>query len=279
MLKAAYTVLHPDRNIAFFNDSAFSVATPYDELMKYASNLGINTNINKSQNNFKSGGFYKFLINTNVLITDLGEIGAKYQPGHAHADSLSFEFSLNGNRLFVNSGTSTYEISKLRHFQRSSQAHNVLTVNNENSSDVWSSFRVGKRARILYSAIKSNKKDFYITAKHDGYKCQKGHPIHERSWEFKEYSLTIKDKVHLNKLEDRKIIIRYFLHPDCFARIKGAYEGIIESGEKVIKWKTNHQRCWVENTKWYPEFNKEVDNQCICFEINDSLDGKVEFKW
>ena len=60
LLKAAYTVLHPDRNIAFFNDSAFSVATPYDEFMKYASNLGINTNINKSQNNFKSGGFYKF---------------------------------------------------------------------------------------------------------------------------------------------------------------------------------------------------------------------------
>ena len=53
----------------------------------------------------------------------------------------------------------------------------------------------------------------------------------------------------------------------------------LRGGEKVISWKTNHQRYWVENTKWYPEFNKEVDNQCICFEINDSLDGKVEFKW
>ena len=31
-------------------------------------------------------------------ILDIAEIGANYNPGHAHADTLSFELSIGGNR-------------------------------------------------------------------------------------------------------------------------------------------------------------------------------------
>ena len=36
---------------------------------------------------------------------DVAPIGPDYLPGHAHADTLSFEFSAFGQRVFVNSGT------------------------------------------------------------------------------------------------------------------------------------------------------------------------------
>ena len=35
---------------------------------------------------------------------DAGDIGPDYQPGHAHGDMLSFELSLNGHRVIVDSG-------------------------------------------------------------------------------------------------------------------------------------------------------------------------------
>jgi uncharacterized heparinase superfamily protein len=43
-----------------------------------------------------------------VLILDVAPVGPDYLPGHAHADTLSFELSLFGQRVFCNGGTSRY---------------------------------------------------------------------------------------------------------------------------------------------------------------------------
>ena len=43
---------------------------------------------------------------------DVALIGPNYQPGHAHADVLSFELSLFGQRLLVNIGTSEYRLTQ-----------------------------------------------------------------------------------------------------------------------------------------------------------------------
>ncbi len=48
------------------------------------------------------------------LVCDCANVGPDYLPGHAHADTLSFELSLDGRRLFVNSGTSVYGIGPER---------------------------------------------------------------------------------------------------------------------------------------------------------------------
>ena len=75
-------------------------------------------------------------------------IGPDYIPGHAHADTLSFELSLSGQRIFVNSGISEYGLSEERLRQRQTKAHNTVSVNDLSSSQVWSGFRVAKRASL-----------------------------------------------------------------------------------------------------------------------------------
>ena len=82
------------------------------------------------------------------VMYDAGNIGPSYQPGHSHAQSLSFELSYKGKKVFVNSGISEYENSKIRSFQRSTASHNTIEINGMNSSDVWHSFRVAKRAKV-----------------------------------------------------------------------------------------------------------------------------------
>src|SRR5207237_10587114 len=83
-----------------------------------------------------------------VVIIDAGSVGPSYQPGHAHAGTLSFELSLRGARVIVNSGTSTYEAGVMREFQRSTAAHNTVSYRSQCSSETGASVRVGRRASV-----------------------------------------------------------------------------------------------------------------------------------
>ena len=232
MFNVCDVFMHPDGEIAFFNDSAFSIANSFDSLMNLASKLGVKINHSiKASNLMNSSGYSKLSLNDKILIIDLAQIEANFQPGHSHADTLSFEFSHQGKRVFVNSGISTYDLSELRKFQRSTAAHNTLTINNENSSDVWSAFRVGKRAKVSKKTFKEVDNYLSASGQHDGYSYMPGKPIHSRSWELAPNSLQITDSVFSSNKNHKKIIIRYFLHPDFSAVVKNNQEGIIE-GEK-----------------------------------------------
>ena len=145
---------HPDGQISFFNDATFMVAPTLVELERYAASLDLKLqppDYSKSVSYMylQKSGFISVCWDRNTrLIADIGSIKPDYQPGHSHAESLSFELSIEGERFFVNSGISTYESSDLRLFQRATKSHNTVEVDGKNSSEIWSSFRVAKRAVV-----------------------------------------------------------------------------------------------------------------------------------
>src|SRR5690606_13481259 len=112
---------------------------------------------------------------------DLAAIGPDYIPGHAHADTLSFELSLGTERILVNGGTSTYERGPLREAQRATRSHNTVEIAGTNSSDVWASFRVGRRARVRDVSIKERDGCVLVSGTHDGYRHLRGNPLHRRT--------------------------------------------------------------------------------------------------
>ena len=115
---------------------------------------------------------------------DVGSISPQYQPGHSHAQTLCFELSFFKQRVFVNTGVSQYEEDQRRLLERSTLAHNTLNYNYENSSEVWSSFRVARKARTFGISIKKSKKYININACHDGYFRFNKKLIHNRQWIF-----------------------------------------------------------------------------------------------
>jgi len=143
MLGWLAAMCHPDGRIAFFNDTAFGIAPEPHELGVYAERLGV-APIPAS---LGDSGYIRLENSDATVIFDAAPIGPDYQPGHAHADTLSFELSIRGLRVLVNSGTSVYESGDLRSWQRSTAAHNTATVDGLDSSEVWSAFRVARRAR------------------------------------------------------------------------------------------------------------------------------------
>ena len=134
MLNWSNNMTHPDNEIAFFNDSTFSICPRFDELKEYKNCITKEQFQEETKNisYMSDSGYISLQTDLGKMIIDVGNIGIDYNPGHAHADSLSFELSLNSKRFFVNSGTSTYSRSKLRNFQRSTKAHNTIEVNHTN---------------------------------------------------------------------------------------------------------------------------------------------------
>ena len=63
-----------------------------------------------------------------VAIGDIGNVGPDYIPGHAHADTLSFEMSVFDMRFIVNSGTSVYGLGAERLRQRGTAAHSTVVI-------------------------------------------------------------------------------------------------------------------------------------------------------
>jgi uncharacterized heparinase superfamily protein len=202
-----------NEGLPHFNDCSEGIAPTFNQLLSYASFLEIPINNIRDETEFtqlNDTGFCVVKKNGIHLIADIGKIGPDYIPGHAHADTLSFELAVNGCRLVVNHGTSCYGISSKRLFERGTLSHSTLCIDGHNSSDVWSGFRVGRRALPIRFEIKSLN-PLIFSCGHNGYLHLENPSLHFRIWELNEGSLSIKDNIDGTF---NFAISRFILHPD-----------------------------------------------------------------
>src|SRR5262249_42063939 len=115
------------------------------------------------------------------LVFDAGKPCPDYLPAHAHADSLSYELSVANQRIIVDSGVYEYTAGPWRDYFRSTRAHTTVEVEHENQSEVWSSFRVGSRARPGPSYWQSEDNLVLMQGEHDGYRRLVVPVIHQRT--------------------------------------------------------------------------------------------------
>lgn len=256
------TMSHPDGEIALFNDAAMGIVPPPAELDRYAQVLGLDyaEKPRSRVTNLSESGYLRVGIGETVAFLDVGKIGPDYLPGHAHADTLSFELSLFGRRFIVDSGTSCYGIGDERLRQRSTSAHNTVEVDGVSSSEVWSGFRVARRARPLDLRVSDQLGEILITCGHDGYRRLPGRVMHRREWRFGECSLKVSDVVEGRY---KKAVVRYYFHPDVRVIANSACDGKIVSGERTIYWLISGGDAAVVASTWHPEFGEAVPNRCI----------------
>ncbi len=162
MLGWLQNMTYSDGSTPHFGDSTEGIAPSSKGLFEYAERL----NIPIFQQPLSTSGFRKLKNEHFELIAKIGQIGPDYIPGHAHADSLSFELRIKGKPILIDTGISTYEANERRLLERSTSSHNTVTVNDKNSSEVWSSFRVGKRAKT--TILKDTPTE--LSAEQDGFK-------------------------------------------------------------------------------------------------------------
>ncbi|MFD2573465.1 heparinase II/III family protein [Spirosoma soli] len=211
-------------SIPMMNDAASGIATTTAKLLKKAQRFGVTP----VQSQLKESGYRMFRTGRYELLADVGSIGPDHQPGHAHADTFSFVLSVDNCPIIVDSGTSTYEVSNRRAWERSTAAHNTVEVNGQSSSEVWSSFRVGRRAQVTVLEDTPTS----LSARHDGY--QHLSVLHERTWLVDSTQLRITDRL-LTK-EQALGVARFHFHPDVRVviddnKVKAGSLGMVFLGE------------------------------------------------
>ncbi len=146
MLAGLKMLTGPDGKIAKFNDSTEGIAKTPADLFAYAENLNIHCQPQPSTSTFSSpSGFIRQEAGPWTLLAKCGEIGPSYQPGHAHADTFTFELWKSGRKVISDTGCSTYVPGPVRSYERSTAAHNTVVIDGRNSSEVWAAHRVGRR--------------------------------------------------------------------------------------------------------------------------------------
>ena len=271
---------HPDGGPAFMNDSAVGIAPGLESIMAYAARIGIQLgekdDVYQSLRSESFDGYVRLESPTAVAIVDCAPVGPDYIPGHAHADTLSFELSVRGERIVVNSGTSTYEKGDERAKQRGTKAHSTVTINDADSSEVWGGFRVARRARPMGFSLDKREGAIVVTCAHDGYRWHPGRPRHQREWVWLGNGLTISDRVDGRY---RKAVARYHIgptvtlveeHPDgCVCRT--------ESGQS-IRFTVSGGHLSHTSSTYHPEFGLKVSNRCLEVALIDRK-AQVHITW
>ena len=129
------------------------------------------------------------------LVADVGPPCPDELPAHAHADCLGFELAVDGRRLIVDTGTSTYQPGPRRAHERSTAAHSTVEVDGADQTEVWSAFRAARRAEARLERAEVDGGDLVVTASHDGYVRLSGRPRHRRTWRLGDGRVEITDEV------------------------------------------------------------------------------------
>lgn len=274
---------HPDGDIGLFNDAAFGIAPLPAALFAYAARLGLPAPIPVPAGalapiitTLRDSGYVRVEDADAVALLDVAPVGPDYLPGHAHADTLSFELSVFGQRVVVNGGTSRYGLGKERLRERGTAAHSTLMIDGQDSSEVWGGFRVARRARPFDFTAVADAHCAVVACSHDGYRRLPGRPVHRREWCFRTGRAEVHDTI------DGQFAVaeaRYHFHP----AVRVVHAGVdallltLPRGQQ-IRVHIRQGVLRLEPSRYAPAFGEVHDTRCAVVSAVDAQ-ARVDFEW
>ena len=273
MIEWMELMCHPDGEVAFFNDASLGVTPSVEEIRSYGERLGFNLREKHFELDFVDlpcSGYSRIEMEDAVAIIDRAAIGPDYLPGHAHADTLSFELSLFEQRVVVNPGTSVYGADAQRQQERGTAAHSTVTIDQKDSSEVWGGFRVARRAQISKRIHRKQGEAWVLSANHDGYCRLPGKPVHCREWLMSKGELVIRDKIMGQGVHH--VASAFPLHPkisvndsqdqSAVLNVEGHLVQILIEGDGSLE---------LASCCYHPEFGRSIDSQQLIYNVQRSL--------
>ncbi len=168
-------------------------------------------------------------------------LGRDHQPGHAHADYLSFELSLDGERLITDTGIGTYDPGANRSYDRSTAAHSTVEIDGQNSAEVWGCFRVGRRVVPEVVEWTPRGDGFMFQAEHAGYLHLPSRAMHLRRIAWTDEEIQIEDTVTV--LSAVSAVSRIHFAPACGVVLAGQRACITAGGHTYfLRWEDSCTR-------------------------------------
>ncbi|MEE9607062.1 MAG: alginate lyase family protein [Myxococcota bacterium] len=271
MLRALAQLCHPDGEIALFNDSALAAGAHPEQLRALGQRVCGRAGEPAEDGIFAlpETGYYGARGRAgHYLICDAGPVGPDYLPGHAHGDIFSFELSLGGRRVIVDSGVHGYEADEMRRYCRSTRAHNTVEIAGRDQCEFWAAFRVGRRGRPRDVRWEGVGGGFRLSGWHDGYTRLDGRPIHHRQLRWHERGvLLVKDTVKSSR--PVSVASRIHLHPDCeIAQLTGDTARLRYPGGEVSVRFAGEGELTSERSYYCPEFGRRLESRALVYSVN-----------
>lgn len=275
---------HPDGQIGFFNDAALGIAAEPAALRAYAGRVGmvLSPEIESGSGAlrlhcWRDSGYIRLESPQAVALLDVAPVGPDYLPGHAHADTLSFELSVFGQRVIVNGGTSRYGLGPDRLRERSTACHSTVEVAGCSSSEVWGGFRVARRAHPFALSVDEQREALTVGCSHDGFARLPGKPIHRREWVLNDDGLSVRDVV--TGSGNISAVARFILHPSVSVRATGdkTWELLPATGG-VLAFEVLTGVSRLEAATFAPEFGRVIATQCVAVTLVAGL-AEARITW
>lgn len=272
-----HNICLPDGDIPLFNDSGFRVAPPPADILAYANKIcsykrPLTAN-GLTVKEMPHTGYYVLRDGADMMVIDCGAVGPDYQPGHAHADTLSFELAVNGERVIVDSGVYDYEPGPRRIYARSTRAHNTVQIDGKNQSEVWGVFRVARRAYPFCASLKSDGSGHAtFEGAHDGYARLSGKLVHTRGIDYiSPGEWTVRDTVDGSGTHTVESCLH--IHPAYRVDIVGRSAEVRNRMGHLILIITPalNTEIAIEQGWYFPEFGKELPNSTLVMTYRGAL--------
>ncbi|MDT8322496.1 MAG: alginate lyase family protein [Bacteroidota bacterium] len=265
---------HPDGEIPFFNDSTRSFFLRTEEVLARGEALcremewgAVPTAAATAVKPRRASGLHTVGTARSWLVFDAGNVGPDYQPGHAHCDTLSYEWSLDGRRFITDTGVYHYRESPERHYSRSTAAHNTVEIDGAEQSEIWKSFRVGRRARIRHAQREERDGVVILRGTHDGYTRLRRGMLHERavvvagdSW------IAVVDWLHGSGRHQYRSFLH--LHPDVTIEPANGRVDMRRGDSRVVFLSEGPESLITTETEYYPAFGEKVPRSSVILQNN-----------
>lgn len=200
---------YPDKGFALFHSSRRGDRALLNAIFSHAQIRG------KTLQELPETGFQRLSQGRTALLMDCGGPPLPPFDRHAHASPLAFEMIYGNDRVFVSCGTYNRDPA-FREALRGTAAHNTLTVDHRNASEISETGHFSKRRYHVVTSRNEAKGAILIDASHDGYVPAHGFSHRRRLYmSDKGNDIRGEDTVscHTGLTQAHEYAVRFHIHP------------------------------------------------------------------
>ncbi|PWB95084.1 heparinase II/III family protein [Methylosinus sporium] len=257
MAQATADLAHPDGGVALFNDAGLSMSYEPGECLEVYARLFGSRPTPQRVFAYPQAGYFGLRNGADYFVADFGRIGPDDLPAHAHGDIGSFEWSVAGERIFVDQGVFEYVAGEKRRRARSAANHNTLCFENADQADFFSAFRCGRRPDVNVRFYDRTKDRFVLEGSHNGFANLPAGPIHVRRLSVRSSEVVIRDRIE--PFSKRAAALGFLLHPEAQAEVADDGARIRRGGIEILM--SCAQKIEIERAVWWPDMGCERETR------------------
>ncbi|MBS1018596.1 heparinase II/III family protein [Gluconobacter cerinus] len=244
---------HGDGGLAVFNGSNERYSAMVEDVLAQGSRQKLIAPA------MHQGKFTRLALGKSLLIVDCGAPPPTSYDQAAHAGTLSFEFSNQRHRLFVNCGSA--QVGAWAHALRASAAHTVLVADGLSSSDFGPDGHVTRRPAHVTCEHQSSGEAHWLDLSHDGY-----HPPLGMKWTRRLYlgadGEDLRGQEVLEGERETPFALRFHIHPDVHVT-RDDEDIILQVGGMIWRFRQKGGMLLLEDDVYLARGRREKTKQIV----------------